>query len=229
MLNDFWYILIHCSIITSSLRFCNGCLPRTQHPSGEHGSSAGNGCPLFLEISNSHSCLFQVDSWLLLLCCGQCWMHHWVFLWRVTQGLFMPIWERRMNTCFDASFTLASWSPAQPASLVSWADGDQALRPLIIHGYWKQRPRESSQMQRGITGWKLGDVAVLHTALMLSSYKITVLTNMQFLMHVYNCVYVCVWMYVRAVEAGGWPQVPNLKITPTVFNAESLAGLKFIN
>lgn len=50
MLNDFWYILIHCSIITSSLRFWNGCLPRTQHPSGKRSSSASNGCPLFLEL-----------------------------------------------------------------------------------------------------------------------------------------------------------------------------------
>lgn len=45
MVNYFLYVLIHCSVITSSLKYCNGCLPRTQHPSGKHSSSACNNCP----------------------------------------------------------------------------------------------------------------------------------------------------------------------------------------
>lgn len=173
MLNDFWYILIHCSVITSSLRCWNGCLPRTQHPSGKRGSSASNGCPIFWSFENSHSCLFQVDSWLLFLCCGQCWMHHRGFLCRVVQGSSCPYgreeWMHVMMQALD-------WLPGVPLSLkgyVSWADGEQALGPLIIHSCWKQRPRESSQMQRALTGPKLGNIVVFHTALMLSSYKIT--------------------------------------------------------
>lgn len=62
MLNDFWYIRIHCSVITSSLRFWNGYLPRTRHPSGKRSSSVGNSCPLFWSFENSHSCLFQVTA-----------------------------------------------------------------------------------------------------------------------------------------------------------------------
>lgn len=50
MLNDFWYILIHCSFITSSLRFWNGCLPRTQHPSGNVAHQPVMAALSFLEL-----------------------------------------------------------------------------------------------------------------------------------------------------------------------------------
>lgn len=74
MVNYFLYVLIHCSVITSSLKYCNGCLPRTQHPSGKHSSSASNNCP-FKNFANSEPRPFQLDSWFLVLGHGQCTTH----------------------------------------------------------------------------------------------------------------------------------------------------------
>lgn len=163
MLNDFWYILIHCSVITSSLRFWNGCLPRTQHPSGKRGSSAGNGCPSLGALKmHIPACSRLTAGFSCAVVSVECTVGDFYGEW--SEGSSRPYGrEEWMHVVMRAS----DWLPGGPFSLkayVGWADGEQALGALIIHGRWKQKPRCFGQMQTAITGPKLRDMVVFHTA-----------------------------------------------------------------
>lgn len=127
----------------------------------------------FWSFENAHSCLFQVNS---LGSPPMLWsglnVPQGISVVRAAHVFFMVIWERRMNSSFDAISRLASWSPPQFASLCGnsrWGAGSQAsYHPWLL----ETETLESSQMQRGITGQKFGDMVVSHTAVRLSSYKI---------------------------------------------------------